>query len=131
MCLVKGVLTNVFTLATPCHHQHIARFYHPKKKSPLAPLHALILSPKIQAWPYLICFLSLVCLFQNFIEIYIYFYHDSGIWFPDQGSNPGPLALGARNLSHWTTREVPTMYFLCQAYSPHSVERFGDAFTLL
>ena len=25
--------------------------------------------------------------------------------FPDQGSNPGPPALGAWSLSHWTTRE--------------------------
>lgn len=25
--------------------------------------------------------------------------------FPDQGSNPGPLALGAQSLSHWTTRK--------------------------
>ena len=30
-----------------------------------------------------------------------------GIYFPDQGSNPGPPALGAWSLSHWTTREVP------------------------
>ena len=27
-----------------------------------------------------------------------------GIWFPDQGSNPGPLHW---SLSHWTTREAP------------------------
>ena len=26
--------------------------------------------------------------------------------FPDQGSNPAPLALGAQSLSHWTTREA-------------------------
>ena len=30
-----------------------------------------------------------------------------GIQFPDQGLNLEPLALGARSLSHWTTREVP------------------------
>ena len=30
-----------------------------------------------------------------------------GIWFPDQGLNPGPLALGGWSLSHWTTKEVP------------------------
>ena len=30
-----------------------------------------------------------------------------GIWFPDQGSNPRPPALGMKSLSHWTTREVP------------------------
>ena len=28
-----------------------------------------------------------------------------GIWFPDQGSNPGPLQR-EYSLSHWTTREV-------------------------
>ena len=33
-----------------------------------------------------------------------------GILFPDQGSNPGPPALGARSLNHWTTREIP---FIC------------------
>ena len=27
--------------------------------------------------------------------------------FPDQGLKPGPPALGAWNLSDWTTREVP------------------------
>ena len=30
-----------------------------------------------------------------------------GIWFPDQGSNPSPPALGMKSLSHWITREVP------------------------
>ena len=36
-----------------------------------------------------------------------------GIWFPNQGSNLGPLpALGAWSLSHWTTRGVPTPIFL-------------------
>ena len=47
----------------------------------------------------------------------------SGIEFPDQGSNPGPLhweqgvlatgppALGARSLSHWTTRDVLLLHF--------------------
>ena len=35
-----------------------------------------------------------------------------GIWFPDQGSNPGLLhcavcGMGVQNLSHWITREVP------------------------
>ena len=29
-----------------------------------------------------------------------------GIYFPDQGWNPAPPALGARRLGHWTTREV-------------------------
>ena len=31
-----------------------------------------------------------------------------GIQFPDQGLKPGPPALAAQSLSHWTTREVPT-----------------------
>ena len=30
-----------------------------------------------------------------------------GMWCPDQGSSPGPPALGAWSLSHWTTVEVP------------------------
>ena len=30
---------------------------------------------------------------------------------PRPGIEPGPLALGAQNLSHWTTREVLHMYF--------------------
>ena len=30
------------------------------------------------------------------------------IYLPDQGWNPGPPALGARSLSHWTTREFCT-----------------------
>ena len=31
---------------------------------------------------------------------------------PWPGIEPGFPALTARNLSHWTTREVPTMYLL-------------------
>ena len=31
---------------------------------------------------------------------------------PDQGSGLGP-ALGAQSLSHWTTREVPSLCNLC------------------
>ena len=34
-----------------------------------------------------------------------------GIYFPDQGLNPGPLNW-ERSLSHWTTREVPPLVFL-------------------
>ena len=30
-----------------------------------------------------------------------------GIYFPGPGIEPGPPALGARSLTHWTTREVP------------------------
>lgn len=29
-----------------------------------------------------------------------------GIHFPDQGSNPGPSALGAWSLTHWTSGEI-------------------------
>ena len=31
--------------------------------------------------------------------------------FPDQGSNPGPHALGVQILTHCTTREVPAIAF--------------------
>ena len=31
--------------------------------------------------------------------------------FPQPGIKPRPLELRAQNLSHWTTREVPTLYF--------------------
>ena len=30
---------------------------------------------------------------------------------PQPGIKPGPPALGAESLSHWTTREVPANYF--------------------
>ena len=30
-----------------------------------------------------------------------------GIRFPEGGIKPGPAALGAQSLSHWTLREVP------------------------
>ena len=39
------------------------------------------------------------------------FYLACGIYFPDQGSNLGPV-LGAQSLSHWTTREVPKQIVL-------------------
>ena len=37
-----------------------------------------------------------------------------GMWdlVPKPGIEPGPPALGARSLRHWTTREVPTPFFL-------------------
>ena len=31
---------------------------------------------------------------------------------PHPGIKPQPLALGAKSLSHWATREVPTWYKL-------------------
>ena len=36
-----------------------------------------------------------------------------GMWdlVPWPGIEPGPSALGARNLNHWTTREVPLLIF--------------------
>ena len=39
-----------------------------------------------------------------------------GIYFPDQGSNPRPPALGAWSLSHWTTREVPDSSLKTQTF---------------
>lgn len=44
--------------------------------------------------------------------------------FPDQGSNPRPLALGAQNLSPWSTRDVPLPAFLTITSSkscPHNL----------
>ena len=37
-----------------------------------------------------------------------------GIWDPGpwSGMEPRPSALGAKSLSHWTTREVPTTFYL-------------------
>ena len=37
-----------------------------------------------------------------------------GMWdlVPSPGIEPWPPALGAQNLSHWTTREVPTLLLL-------------------
>ena len=50
--------------------------------------------------------------FFNLTNIFIYLTAPglsaaSGVYFPDQGSNLGPPALGAQSRSHWTTREVP------------------------
>ena len=58
-------------------------------------------------------------LFKHVINIYLYLFiwlHQVlvstwGIYFPDQGSNPDPPALRVQNLSHWTTREVPCLWF--------------------
>lgn len=41
-----------------------------------------------------------------------------GIPCLDQGSNPGPPPLGARNLSSWTTREVPSPVSLWASRHP-------------
>ena len=38
---------------------------------------------------------------------------------PQPGMEPGPPALGAWSLSHWTTREVPLGFFLSVTSSPH------------
>ena len=35
-----------------------------------------------------------------------------GSSIPNQGLNPGPPALGAQSLNHWTTREIPELLFL-------------------
>ena len=34
------------------------------------------------------------------------------------GIEPGPPALGAQRLSHWPTREVPVLIFLCFSFLP-------------
>ena len=38
-----------------------------------------------------------------------------GMWdlVPPPGIKPGPLALGAPSVSHWTTREVPNILYIC------------------
>ena len=43
-----------------------------------------------------------------------------GMWdlVPRPGIEPGPPALGAQSLSHWTTREVPKINFLKQEKFP-------------
>ena len=41
-----------------------------------------------------------------------------GSSFPDQRLNPGPLTLGARSLSSWTAREVPSIMFLMARWEP-------------
>ena len=49
-------------------------------------------------------------LFKKYIYLFgsagSYLWH-VGPYLPQQGLNPGPPTLGAWNLSHWTTREVP------------------------
>ena len=41
------------------------------------------------------------------------------IQFPGQRPNPGPPALGVQSLSHWTTREVPSLEFLFSPFRPY------------
>ena len=41
-----------------------------------------------------------------------------GSLFPEQGWKPGPLALGAKSLSHWTTRGVPALSFIWDGETP-------------
>ena len=48
--------------------------------------------------------------FQNLVEAW-------GILVPWPGTEPRPLALGARSLSHWTTMEIPSVAFL--SYKQH------------
>ena len=45
--------------------------------------------------------------------------------FPDQGSNPGPPALGAPSPSHWITREVPSLEFSVSISFPCSVKNIN------
>ena len=44
--------------------------------------------------------LGLICGMQDLLVL------ACGIQLPDQGLNPGPPALGASSLSHWTTSQV-------------------------
>ena len=48
--------------------------------------------------------------FQNLVEAW-------GILVPWPGTEPRPLALGARSLSHWITMEIPSVGFL--SYKQH------------
>ena len=57
------------------------------------------------------------CFFKIFIYLFIHLTASSlscGMWdlVPWPGIEPWPPALGAWNLSHWTTREVPTLLLL-------------------
>ena len=44
-------------------------------------------------------------------------------WFPNQGSNPCPTALGVWRLNHWTAQEVPTFSYLMSPTPEHLGDR--------
>ena len=59
-------------------------------------------------------------LILNFKKIFIYLFRLHWVLVasclrdlvPQPGIQPGPPALGAQSLTHWTTREVPSLPFL-------------------
>ena len=54
-----------------------------------------------------------------------------GMWnlVPWPGMEPGPPALGAQSLSHWTTREVPVVSFYLQVISNRKIARIQINFS--
>ena len=56
-----------------------------------------------------ICFVFNICLFQVLVVVLGIFscIMWDGIWFPEGGIEPRPLALTVQSLSHWATREMP------------------------
>ena len=64
---------------------------------------------------YYLIIIGALCIFKNILFIYLAPQDLScGMQdlVPQPGIEPGPPALGAQSLSHWTTREVP-----CHVYS--------------
>ena len=51
--------------------------------------------------------ISLFLYFFNFLKTFFFWPHACGILVPRPGIEPVSLALEARSLNHWTTREVP------------------------
>jgi len=45
------------------------------------------------------------------VMVYEFLVAACGGLIPHPGIEPGPPALGARNLSHWTNKEVPRLLF--------------------
>ena len=46
---------------------------------------------------------------------------------PRLGIEPGTPALGAWNLNHWTTSEVPTMQYYCTSTSKAKIKRTNSS----
>ena len=55
------------------------------------------------------CFYLICCLFV-FVGGFWSHHAACGILVPQPGVEPVPLALGARSLKHWTSREVPGIF---------------------
>ena len=90
------------------------------------PLHlGDLASPGINVWP-LLRDNDLQEQFRRVQRLYVCVFNDQqinhlfknfaafGILVPQPGIEPVPSALGAQNLSHWTTREVPGRPFQCK-----------------